>query len=285
MAGLVPAEIVMRWLQLALVVFSLSALGCPQPTPGKTAQPAASPGESPAAKTGEEPTQPGDPSETPAGTPGEIGGPVADAPPAWRTIPTELVEDENFYPMLKPLASWPDPVGLAQPASLPEAQRPPAVKIRLLKELVELCVHPDLVPKDLDAALGVDAQGRLFARLGRGKTSGSASLDTTAEGSKYPVFAVTLKLPAKGPHSVDALSKRVARVVAPALMKEIERNDQTRFAASPRVSGDQRAAGLALLDRGGAFGTQFPYVYAFGDDEHVVVLLQEVPHMSADGPR
>ena len=280
----------MRWLQLALVVLSLSALGCPQPSgPGKTGStPAATPagkteaGGGTAAKTGE--TEGGGQGGGEGGGP-TGGGPEGPPPPAWKTIPDELLADEHFYPMLKPLAEWPDPAGLKQPAEVAEAKRPSALEVRQLKELVELCVHPDLIPKDLDKALGVDAEGRLFLRLGQGKASGSASLDTLAPGSKYPVFAMTLKLAAKGPHSIESLTKRVARVVKPAVMKEIERNKDTRFAASPRVKGDARAAGLALLDRAGAIGTQFPYVYAFGDDEHVVVLLQEVPHMSSGGPR
>ena len=276
----------MRWLQLALVLVSLSALGCPQPgAPGKTGS---TPGSTPAAKTGE-PDGAAKTGEQGGGKTGEQGGGKQDEgsppPPAWKTIPDELVADEHFYPMLKPLAAWPDPLGLKQPESLPEAKRPSAIEVRQLKELVELCVHPDLIPKDLDAALGVDADGRLFARLGKGKTTGSASLDTRDPASKFPVFAVTLKLAAKGPHSIDSLTKRVARVVKPGLMKEIDRSAETRFAASPRVKGSERAAGLALLDRAGEIGTQFPYVYAFGDDEHVVVLLQEVPHMSAGGPR
>jgi len=195
------------------------------------------------------------------------------------------LQDEHFYPQLKPTATWPDPAGLTPIAKSPEDKRPTASKVRVLKELVEFCVHPDLIPKDLDAAMGLDEQGRLFVKLGRGKASGSASMDTRAEGSKFPVFAMTFKTAAKGPHTLESLTRRVAKVVKPGLMSEINKTKESRFAASPRVKGDARVAALALLDPAGAFGTQFPYVYAYGGDDHLVVLLQEVPHMSAGGPR
>ena len=196
------------------------------------------------------------------------------------------MQDEHFYPQLKPTAVWPDPATLTPIAKAPKAKRPAASKIRVLKELVEFCVHPDLVPKDLDAALGLDEQGRLFVKLGQGKASGSASMDTIPEGSKFPVFAMTFKGSAKGPHTLESLGKRVARVVKPGLMSEINKTKESRFAASPRVKGDARVAAMALLAPAGAFGTQFPYVYAYGGDEHLVVLLQEVPHMSGgEGPR
>jgi hypothetical protein len=193
------------------------------------------------------------------------------------------VKDEHFYPQLKPTATWPDPVGLTPISKAPEGKRPEAGKIRILKELVEFCVHPDLVPKDLDAALGLDEQGRLFVKLGKGKASGSASMDTKPEGSKFPVFAMTFKTPAKGPHTLESLTKRVARVIKPGLMGEINKTKESKFARSPRVKGEARVAALALLDPAGAFGTQFPYVYAYGGDDHLVVLLQEVPHMSGGG--
>lgn len=206
-------------------------------------------------------------------------------PPAWSTIPADLVADEDFYPMLKSTASWPDPAGLVAPNSVAKSKRPPPVKVRVLRELVELCVHKDYQPKDMDAALGLDGEGRLFARLGKGKASGSASLDTHPKDSRYPVFAMTFKLSSKGPHTLATLSKRVREVVNPGLMQEIERTKDSRFAASPRVKGTERVAALALLAPSGAFGTQFPYVYAYLSDDHLVVLLQEVPHMSAGPPK
>ena len=268
-------------LQLGLVVLALTLGGCPQPTPGKSTP--AQPGATPA---GSDTTPGGEPGATPGATPTEGGGDTTPAAPAWSTIPEDLLQDEHFYPQLKPTANWPDPISLTPIAKAPEGKRPEASKIRILKELVEFCVHPDLVPKDLDAALGLDEQGRLFVKLGQGKTSGSASMDTTVAGSKFPVFAMTLKAPTKGPHTLESLGKRVAKVVKPGLMDEINKTKESRFAASPRVKGDARVAAMALLDPAGAFGTQFPYVYAYGGDDHLVVLFQEVPHMSGgEGPR
>lgn len=265
-------------LQLGLVILALTLGGCPQPTPGKTT----------GSKTGTPAASPGDGPDTPDSTPGASptgGGEATPAPPAWSTIPEDLMKDEHFYPQLKPTASWPDPAGLTPPSKAPEAQRPTPSKIRILKELVELCVHPDLVPKDMDAALGVDDKGRLFMKLGKGKATGSASMDTLPEGSKFPVFAMTFKIPAKGPHTLDSLNKRVAKVVKPGLMTEINKTKESRFAASPRVKGEARVAGMALLDPTGAFGTQFPYVYGYGGDDHLIVLLQEVPHMTGGPPK
>lgn len=265
-------------LQLGLVVLALTLGGCPQPTPGKSTP--AQPGATPAASN-----PGGQPGASPGASPTGGGGDAAPPPPAWTTIPEDLVKNEHFYPQLKPTASWPDPTGLTPIAKAPEAQRPQASKVRVLKELVEFCVHPDFVPKDLDAAMGLDEKGRLFVKLGKGKTSGSASMDTTPEGSKFPVFAMTFQAPSKGPHDLAGLTKRVARVVKPGLMKEINKDKETKFARSPQVKGDARIAALALLDPSGSFGTQFPYVYAYGGDDHLVVLLQEVPHMSGGGPR
>ena len=47
-----------------------------------------------------------------------------------------------------------------------------------------------------------------------------------------------------------------------------------------QVKGGARIAGLALMNRNG-YGMQFPYVYAFAGDEHLMVVFQEVPHMKA----
>src|SRR5690606_6105581 len=147
-------------------------------------------------------------------------------------------------------------------------------------------------PKDLDAAIGVDAQGRTFMRLGKDKTQGSASLDVRRAADNprfdFPVFVMTIDDPASGAQTLDRLKRRVRNVVAPALAEELQR-PKHGLEAHPQVNGEEGVAAMALLDRSG-FGGQFPYLYAFGTEEHLLVLLQEVPHMSLEsndprGPR
>ncbi|MGE4163895.1 MAG: hypothetical protein AB7G23_19380 [Vicinamibacterales bacterium] len=257
-----------------LALAALLLAGCPKPPQQKTTSPSpgtrsAGPGGASGGSEGGGPTDPTAPS----------GGAGGAAP--WPLFPKELMEDKDFYPQLTGIGpSWPDPVSLRAPEQLPEGQRPQEVRLRNLRELVELIVAKDLQPSDSKAALGVDERGRLFMKLGRGKAVGSASLETRPEKSPFPIFAMTLELPAKGPHTIESLRARVAKVVAPGLVEEMKREGDHQLQASPRIQGDARMAGMAILDPKGRFGIQFPYVYAFADDQRLVVLLQEVPHMS-----
>ena len=80
-------------------------------------------------------------------------------------------------------------------------------------------------------------------------------------------------------------------VVTPDLGKElsVEKHALQPPPNNPKVNNEQGVAAMALLDRNG-FGGQFPYLYAWGTDKHLLVLLQEVPHMSlgddnGQGPR
>lgn len=264
----------------ALLLGLLLLTGCPPDTPtppppgggGGKGQPPVS-------------TEAGD--QTPTGAPTPAG--EAEAP--WTVIPSAKVRDE-IYPMLQPAETWPAPSALKPLAEVPEDRRPDPSTVRALKELVQFVVHPDLRPKDLDAAIGVDAQGRTFMRLGKEKAQGSASLDVrrAADDPKFdrPVFVMTIDDPASGAQTLDRLKRRVRNVVAPELAKELD-TPKHALEAHPQVAGEDGVAAMALLDRSG-YGGQFPYLYAYGTDKHLLVLLQEVPHMSlgsddGQGPR
>ncbi|HBP18986.1 MAG TPA: hypothetical protein DEA08_14520 [Planctomycetes bacterium] len=246
----------------ALLLLSALTLGCPQPS-----QPSGKGGEQPAAST------PAD-----AGDAGEGAGSEA---PAWKVIPAELTEDEHFYPILRATAEWPDPTSLRPLSKVPEDKQPKEVRQRVLREIVELVVNDELRPQDSKAALGLDGKDRLFMQLGKGTSTASASTETKDPKNPMPVFAMSFKQKAKGPHTIETLRERVARVVSPDLAAELKK-EGSRLEPSPRVKGEASAAGMALLDRSGKFGMQFPYLYAYGDDEHLLILLQEVPHMKAD---
>lgn len=255
----------MKRLWPALLLLSALTLGCPQPS-----QPSGKGGEEPAAST----------PDTSGGADSGQGGDGA-AAPDWKVIPTELTEDEHFYPILKATAEWPDPKTLRPLSEVPEAARPKEVRQRVLREIVELVVSDELRPQDSKAALGLDGKDRLFMQLGKGTSTASASTETKDPKNPMPVFAMSFKQKAKGPHTIETLRERVARVLSPDLAAELKK-EGSRLEPSPRVKGEQAAAGMALLERSGKFGMQFPYLYAYGDDEHLLILLQEVPHMKAD---
>lgn len=266
------------------LLLGLTLIGCPPDAPtggsGKTPPPATDGSGTPPAD-GQTTTEPG--GTQPAGG--------AEAP--WTVIASPEVKQE-IYPMLQPAETWPAPAALKPIADVPEDKRPDPSKVKALKDLVLFLVHPDLRPKDMDAAIGVDAQGRTFMRLGKEKAQGSASLDVrrVADDPKFdfPVFAMTLDDPAAGAQTLERLQRRVKNVVTPDLGKEMS---VEKFALqaqpNPKVNNEQGVAAMAMLDRDG-FGGQFRYLYAWGTDKHLLVLLQEVPHMSlgddgGQGPR
>lgn len=257
---------------LPALLLGLLLVGCPPDTP---TQPPSSGAGGGGQTTSESPPTPGPTTET--------GAPEAAAEEVWAVIPAPM--QEAIYPMLQPAATWPAPSALAPVAEVPAERRPDPGKVRALEELVKFIVRPDLVPRDFEAALGVDAQGRTFVRLGKDKTQGSASLDVrrVPDDPKFdfPVFVMTIDDPAPGAQSFERLKRRVRNVVAPALAEELERRGD-KFEPLPAVNGEAGVAGLAFLDRSG-YGGQFPYLYAFGTEKHLLVLLQEVPHMSLDG--
>lgn len=266
----------------ALLLGLLLLTGCPPDTPTPPPTGGGGGGQPPATTT--EAAGPG-PASTEAATPAA----AAEAP--WTVIASPRVRDE-IYPMLQAADTWPAPSALQPLAEVPAERRPDPDKVRVLKDLVQFVVHPDLRPKDLDAAVGVDAQGRTFLRLGKDKTQGSASLDVrrAADDPKFdrPVFVMTIDDPASGAQTLERLKRRVRNVVAPALAKELDAPKHD-LEAHPQVQGEDGVAAMAMLDRDG-YGGQFPYLYAYGTDKHLLVLLQEVPHMSlgeddGQGPR
>lgn len=260
----------------ALVLLALLTTGCPPPAPDKTKTgPAA--GKTPTSKTAAGGKTTGtDPAQT---DPKQSGGASG---PTWSVISQDLVDHPDYYPMLKPTASWPTPGSLKPVSSLPEAQRPSATQVQNLKELVTFIVSKDLRPKDMDAALGVDGQGRLFMKLGKTKPEGSASLQVRQAKTKFPVFCMTLQRKRAGKQTIDSLRKQVASVVTSKLAKHLSGlNQASKLSAWPQHKGDAVISGMAMLDRQQAHGTQFPYLYGFSNGTHLVVLLQEVPHMTA----
>lgn len=189
-------------------------------------------------------------------------------------IPDEL--RDVIYPTLQPLASWPAPAALRPLGTLGSEERPPAARVRQLEQLVGQVVHPKLRPRDFEAALGVDAAGRLFARLGRQRSRGSASAEVAPEGSPFPLFAFALEW-GDPVGDLEALRSAVAQVVAPELARELAREDH-RLEAHPVVKQGERLAAMAMLDREG-FGMQFPYLYAYAGGGRLLVVFQEVPHL------
>ncbi|MCO5170744.1 MAG: hypothetical protein M9894_30825 [Planctomycetes bacterium] len=268
---------------LPALLLGLTLTACPPPTPPASGGGGSNP---PAQQGGG-----GGGGDAQGGAPADASGAGAAAGESWQVIASPAVKDQ-IYPMLQAAETWPAPAGLKAVEEVPAERRPDPSKVRALKELVAFVVHPDLRPRDMDAAIGVDAQGRTFMRLGKDKARGSASVDVrrSVEDKKFdmPVFALTLDDPAAGAQTLERLKRRVRQVVAPELAREMEAPKHD-LEAHPSVNGEQGVAAMAMLDRNG-FGGQFPYLYAFGTDKHLLVLLQEVPHMSlgdddGQGPR
>jgi hypothetical protein len=259
----------MRLRSLLPLLLSLSLLGCPgDPPPQPNGTPGGGSGKT--TETGTTPTMT---------TPTTTEGGASTAP--WTVLPSAQVK-ADIYPMLQASETWPAPTSLTPIAELPADRQPDPSKVRVLKELVMFVVHPDLRPRDLDAAVGVDAQGRTFIRLGKERAQGSASIEvkTPATEAKFdfPVFTIVLDDPSQGAPTLDGLKQRVKNAVAPDLSKEMK--DTHELEAHPVVNGGEKGiAAMAILDRNG-YGGQFPYLYAYGTGRHLVITLQEVPHMS-----
>jgi hypothetical protein len=256
----------LRALPLILILLT----GCPKPPPpgpGPGATPPTADGTS-AQANGAAGSDANDPDSAPA-------EPLAE----WALIPESV--NEVIYPTLQLAASWPDPASLTPLDKAEEKSRPKPAKTLQLKQLVESLLAKDLQPKDPDAALGIDSKGRLFMRLGRTKTLGSASMDVGPEGNEYPLFSIVLDSKGEGPRSLATLVKRVKKSLAKKLGEELETKGHS-LEAHPKIDGGERVAALADLDRNG-FGMQFPYLYAYGSAKHVLIILQEVPHMAAPG--
>lgn len=241
------------------------------------------------------PTGPNRPVPT-DGTTATESAPATDAaPPAGDAAPWGVIAPEKLekvYPMLQEAKSWPAPASLKAPKDVAEAQRPKPERVEMLLDLVKKVVKPDLLPKDLEAAVGVDERGRTFVRLGKDKAVGSASLDVRAAPTDkrfdFPVLAITLKDRRKGPQTLQLLAERVRDVVVEGIAREMNRDEGGKqphaLIASPQAADADGFAAMAELDPAG-FGMQFRWLYAYGTDEHLLIVLQEVPHMNLNEPR
>lgn len=250
---------------LAAALCGLILLGCPGPSSGTGGGQAPVGGEGPALQDPDAPT------EDPV-TPAPDGS--TPAPTTWTLISAEA-EEELAWPLLEPVRSWPAPSALRD---LGEDAPAVAERAALLRQLTETLIRPDLHPSNVDAALKRDAEGRLHLTIGRARPQGSASLDS--HGADFPpVFVVALEKPGPRAEAIGALREAVAQVVVPDLARELAQEGH-RLEPHPQAKG----AGLAFLDRSG-FGAQFPYLYAYSSDDHLLLVFQEVPHGKAPEPR
>lgn len=260
----------MRVRRLLLLLPLLLALGCP-PEQG-------SGGGGPVPPTGGPqqggPQDPG-PQDPGSGStpPGDAPAPAASAP--WQLIPPETVKQME-WPMLDPVATWPAPESLVPPELSPAAKDLDPARVRALEEVVRRVVAASLRPTDPQAAIGIDAQGRLHMKLGKGKAMGSATL-ASHPSSLPPTFAFAFTTNEPAAKTIEALREQVARVVSKELADELK---QKTCRLEPHPKGTP-GVGLAFLDRHG-FGERFPYLYAFSGERRLVVVMHEVPHMSLD---
>jgi hypothetical protein len=277
---------VLRGLLLSAALLCATLTGCPPPA-GPT------PGGGPTGPNRPVPTDGTAPA--PTGTDG-AAPPATDAAPAggdaapWAVIAPEKLE--KVYPMLVEAKSWPAPAALKAPKDVAEAQRPKPERVAMLLDLVKKVVKADLLPRDLEAAVGVDERGRTFVRLGKDKAVGSASLDVRAVPTDkrfdFPILAITLEDAKKGPQTLQLLNQRVQEVLVEGIGREMNTDEGGKrpyaLEASPQAADADGFAALAALDPAG-FGTQFRYLYAWGTDKHLLLVLQEVPHMNLNEPR
>jgi hypothetical protein len=216
-----------------------------------------------------------------AGPGGGAGGddPQPQDPVAWTVIDQAAFDamavDDCAWPILEPMASVPSPASLQPVSEVPEAQRPGPSKILALRQLVSNVVAEHLRPADFDAALGVDARGRTYVKLGRDGRQGTATVDSHLD-QDAPVFTIVINQ--EGLTTTDALRQRVAEIVVDDLADALKL-DRHRIQAHPKVS---YAGNASLRDDPSGFGVQFPWLHAFVSADKVVVILVEAPHMSLD---
>lgn len=246
---------------LAATLCSLLLLGCPDSTP--TPPNGSSAHATPDADGSGGGTQDGTVTDSSNGS----------APhPTWQLIDEET-DKELAWPLFTPVMTWPAPTALLDLAS-EEERGEVAPRAKILRELAEALLNPNLLPSDFDAALKRDAEGRLHLTVGRGRPQGSAT--TESHGSDFPpVFTLVLEKPGPRATNVAALREAVAQVVRPDLAKELAQKDNM-LEPHPKVPG----AANAFLDRSG-FGMQFPYLYAWSSEGQLLLVFQEVPHGKA----
>src|SRR5690606_18327852 len=128
-------------------------------------------------------------------------------------------------------------------------------ELRDLTFVVEKVLDKAWRPTDPRAAAGVDARGRLFLKLGRGKTEGSASLSTHHPTERPPTFCFALETGKPAATTIEELRAQVAAVVAEPLAEELSKAKHRLEPHPKQIPG----VGLAFLDRNG-FGQRFPYL-------------------------
>lgn len=245
-------------------LFLLALAGCPEPLPGPYSSQAG--GQQP--QPGKTTDEPG----TPAPPPLDPTRPEREPPvlPPWELIKKPMVE-EIAWPMLDPVAEWPAPDSLVDPEKSPVARAFDLEEVKQLAFVVERALERAYRPSDPRAAAGVDAQGRLFLKLGRGKTEGSASF-ATHPADRPPTFAFALETGKPAATTIEELRAQVAAVVSEPLAEEMKKE---KHRLEPHPKG-LPGVGLAFLDRNG-FGQRFPYLYAYSSKGKLLVLMHEVP--------
>lgn len=258
----------MRVRRLLLLPLLLALAGCPA-EPGAGGGTPANPTPPAQGGNGNGGQPPPPPGEGQAGGEGGGGG----AP--WQLIPPEALKQME-WPMLDPVASWPAPESLVPPELSPVARTIDPGQVRDLEEVVRRAIKPALRPTDPQAAIGLDEQGRLHLKLGKGKAMGSASL-ATHPADRPPTFAFAFTTGRAAAKTIEELRDQVAQVVSTELGEELKREEHR---LEPHPKGTP-GVGLAFLDRRG-FGERFPYLYAYSADKRLLVVMHEVPHMSMD---
>lgn len=250
---------------LLSLLLALSLAGCPEPGPGSGGK---TPPPPPPAQGGETPPPP------PPDGPQQDGGGGGDGAP-WELIPRATL-DEVAWPMLDPVATWPAPEGLVAPEKSPVARAIDEGEIRDLTAVVQKVIKPGLRPSDPRAAIGLDALGRVFMKLGAGKAQGSASLATHPP-TRPPTFCFALHTGKAQARTIEDLREQVAAVVSDELAAELKQ-EAHRLEPNPKATP---GVGLAFLDRQG-IGERFPYLYAYSAEKRLLIVMHEVPHMALD---
>lgn len=262
-----------RCVSLLGLVLSFALLGCPPDAPD-TKSPASG-----GAKTGSDDVGEGSGGQTGGQAGGETGGGEGPRATPWTVIPQEdleaMAEEGREWPMLEPVTRWPAPAGLRAISEVPEAQRPDETAQRLLADMTRLLISEEFHPRDFTAALGVDAQGRTFLRLGNNRTEGTATLESHGDGFK-PVFSVVFDHP--GQKTLESVRDRVNRVVVRELAASLSR-DAHALQSHPNVPN---AALSNLRNDPNGFGVQFPWVWVYGGEDKILLVFMEEPHMSLD---
>lgn len=169
-------------------------------------------------------------------------------------------------PTLQLCASWPSAAALREPSPGEVSDTRQEILYNQAKRMFGLPVD------ESGAGLRLDADGRLYLIAGEGLVS--AELGTDA----FPMVSALVPRSGAVPTETAGLPELVA-----GLLSEAAGQDTSNWALHPKVRGESGdVCATAPVARDG-LGMQFPYVYAYASESHLLVVFQQAPETNMGG--